>query len=99
MSIEHLAEIEWSAAQVARGLPSLERTTDPAWFWDDPPRTTEGWSLICAFAEPPSSQGNPSRAFVHFLMDTAPHDRLYAGALLRMFERGTRQYATVRILT
>jgi len=99
MTVEHLAEIEWSAAQIAAGLPSVERTTDPAWFWDDAPRTTEGWSLVCAFAEPPSSQGNPSRASVHFLMDAAPYDRLRPGTLLRMFERGTRHYATVRILT
>ena len=99
MSAEHLAEIEWSDTQVTNGLPAFERTTDPAWFWEDAPRTTEGWSLVCAFAESPSQQGNPSRASVHFLMDTDPHNRLHPGALLRMFERGARQYATVRILT
>lgn len=99
MSAEHLAEIEWSNMQVAGGLPSFNRTTDPAWFWEDTPRSSEGWSLVCAFTEPPSRQGNPSRASVHFLVDGAPHDRLVSGALLRLFERSTRQYATVRILT
>src|SRR4051794_19786657 len=99
MAAEHLAEIEWSHMHVAGGLPSFERTTDPAWFWEDTPGTTEGWSLVCAFTTPPSHQGNPSRASVHFLVEGAPHDRLVPGALLRMFERRTRQYSTVRILT
>ena len=98
MSDAHLAEIEWSPAQVAEGLPAFDRTIDPAWFWEDAPRSTQGWSLACEFSISPSQQGNPSRASVHFVMDAAPHLRLQPGALLRMFERATRQYATVRIL-
>src|SRR5262245_534836 len=99
MPSAHLAEIEWSSDQVESGLPSFERSVDPAWFWEEAPRSTDGWSLVCEFIAPPSQQGNPSRASVHFAVDVAPHDRLRAGALLRMFERATRQYATVRILT
>jgi hypothetical protein len=98
MPSTHLAEIEWSSGQVEIGLPAVERTIDPAWFWDDMPRSTEGWSLACEFAPPPSQQGNPSRASVRFVVDAAPHDRLRPGTLLRMFERATRSYATVRIL-
>ncbi len=94
----HLADVEWSTAQVERGLPSFERITDPAWFWEDPPRSTQGWSLACEFTAPPSEQGNPSRATVRFVMDAAPHERLRPGALLRMFERPTHQYATITIL-
>jgi len=98
MRSTHLAVIQWSSSQVRSGLPSFERTIDPAWLWEDAPRSNEGWSLVCEFTAPPSQQGNPSRATVRFANDSAPHDRLRVGALLRLFERVTRQYAIVRIL-
>lgn len=98
MSRDHEAEITWSSTLVDQGLPTSQRTIQPTWFWDDLPKTTEGWSLVCEFDAPPQRQGNPSRARVHFMMDSAPHDRLGEGVSLRMFEPSSRQYATVRIL-
>ena len=94
MSTEHLARITWSAEQVRRGLPAFTRTTDPAWF-ETP---DEGWSLICRFHASPREQGSPSVAQVAFLNENAPHDRLRAGAKLNLFERSTRQLATVEII-
>jgi hypothetical protein len=98
MSREHHAEIRWTADLVETGLPTQLTITAPAWFWDDQPRTTEGWSLVCRFDSPPRDERIPSRAQVQFLMDSAPHDRLTPGTLLRLFESTTRQYATVEVL-
>ena len=98
MPEEHPAQITWPAALLQKGLPSFSQTTDPAWFWDDDPQTSEGWSLTCRFAAPPREQGNPSRAQVHFVVIAAPHHRLTAGTKLRLFEPATREYATVTIL-
>jgi len=98
MSHDHQAEITWSPALVEKGLPTQLETIAPAWFWDDQPRTREGWSLRCAFEPSPREQGNPSRARVRFTMDAAPHDRLRPGVTLRLFEPTSLQYATVRLL-
>jgi len=94
MSTEHLARITWSVEQQRRGLPAFTRTTDPAWF-ESP---EEGWSLVCRFHASPREQGSPSVAQVAFLTAEAPHDRLIAGATLHLFERSTRQLATVEIV-
>jgi len=94
MSNEHLARIFWSDEQVRRGLPAFTRTTDPAWF-DGP---DEGWRLICRFHASPREQGSPSVAQVAFLGVGAPHSRLVRGARLNLFERSTRQVATVEIV-
>ncbi len=94
MPTEHLARITWSAEQVRRGLPVFTRTTDPAWF-DSP---EEGLSLVCRFHASPREQGSPSVAHVTFLGADAPHDRLVAGARLHLFERSTRELATVHII-
>ena len=98
MTAEHRALIHWSAAQVERGLPETAELIDPAWFDGEPPNVDEAWSLVCHFDSPPASQGSPSAARVHFIMEAAPHDRLHAGASLRLFERGTAKYARVEIL-
>jgi hypothetical protein len=94
MSTEHLARITWSHEQVRRGLPAFTRTTDPAWF--ETPE--EGWSLVCQFHASPREQGSPSVARVAFLTENAPHDRLTPGTKLNLFERSTRQLATVEIV-
>jgi hypothetical protein len=94
MATEHLARITWSAEQVRRGLPAFTRTTDPAWF-ETP---DERWSLVCRFHASPREQGSPSVAQVAFLMEEAPHERLVPGAKLNLFERSTRQLATVEIV-
>jgi hypothetical protein len=98
MVAEHLARITWSGAQAERGLPQTPRLVDPAWFADAAPTQAEGWSLECCFDVPPREQGNPSLARIRFLVDEAPEDRLRAGAVLYLFERGTGGYATVEIL-
>ena len=94
MTPEHLARIFWSDEQVRRGLPAFTRTTDPAWF-DSP---DEGLSLVCRFHASPREQGSPSVAQVSFVGAHAPHHRLIAGARLRLFERSTRDVATVEIV-
>ena len=94
----HSARIYWSQEHIRNGLPKRDRTVDPAWFNDRWPPTEEGWSLICNFKVPPSEQGDPSVAEVHFLVDGAPHDRLTPGTWLWMFERATRQRARVEIV-
>ncbi|MDB4883026.1 MAG: hypothetical protein JWL95_1792 [Gemmatimonadetes bacterium] len=94
MSTQRLARITWSAEQVRRGLPAFTRTTDPAWF--ETPE--EGLSLVCRFHASPREQGSPSVAQVEFLTENAPHDRLIPGAKLNLFERSTRQLATVDII-
>lgn len=94
MPAEHLARIYWSDEQVRRGLPTFTRTTDPAWF-ESP---DEGLTLVCRFHASPREQGSPSVASVAFLTADAPHGRLIPGATLHLFERSTRQLATVRII-
>ena len=81
-----------------RGLPTARDLVDPAWVDPDAPVAHEVWSLVCPFSTPPREQGSPSTATVRFLVDDAPHDRLRAGATLRLLERGTGQYASVAIL-
>ncbi len=98
MGREHRARINWSPEQARLGLPITDRIVDPAWLPGAVPKTDEGWSLICQFDSPPSEQGNPSTARVHFLVDEAPHDRLQPGATLRLFERATRGFAAVEIV-
>lgn len=71
---------------------------EPAWIDPDRPTRDEGWSLVCRFAPAPREQGNPTKATVRFALEEAPQERLHAGAILRLFERDTRQYATVAIL-
>ena len=93
---EHAARITWSAAQVRLGLPKATQTIDPAWAENAGADTDEAWSLVCRFLEPPDRQGNPSNAFVRYAFDNAP--ALMKGTKLRLFERGTSDYATVEIL-
>ena len=97
MNPEHRARVTWSAAQVRRGLPAFERTTDPAWFEVDAPGAA-GWSLQCLFDPPPATQGDPSIARVSFMMPHAPHARLIPGTRLSLFERGSGARALVEIL-
>lgn len=98
MPPEHFARITWSDEQVRRGLPATPETIDPAWIEGAEVGHDDAWSLICHFDVPPSEQGNPSAALVWFLVAEAPHDALQAGAHLRLFERGTRGFATVEIV-
>jgi hypothetical protein len=98
MSREHNARIHWSEAQVARGLPSVNRGIDPAWFIEPGPGSDEGWSLRYEFASPPIAEGNPSTARVEFVLPGAPHERLQPGVWLELFERATRERARVEIL-
>ena len=98
MSQERLARITWSAQRARQGLPAAFETTDPAWFGREPSAGEEGWSLVCRYDEPPRVQGNPTRAWVRFMVAGAPHARLVHGTILRMFEPGTGQLALVEIL-
>ncbi len=94
---EHSAEIHWSSAQAAHGLPDIQGIVDPAWPQGADPRADEGWSLVCDFDVSPREQDNPSKARVRFAVDTAPHAALRPGAVLQVFERETQDYAQVRI--
>jgi len=51
---------------------------------------------MCSFDSSPLAQGNPSIAEVRYLMPDAPP--LIPGLRLRLFERGTSQFADVEIL-
>jgi hypothetical protein len=99
MANEHRALIHWSATQVHRGLPDATELIDPAWLEGTLPRVDEGWSLVCRFESSPATQGNPSVAWVHFMMPAAPHDALRPGMSLHLFERGTAREARVEILS
>jgi len=98
MPEERLARITWSAQRVRQGLPAAFETVDPAWFGREGAAGEEGWSLVCRYDEPPRVQGNPTRAWVRFLVPGAPHERLAPGTVWRMFEPGTGQLALVEIL-
>src|SRR5262245_48054482 len=98
MPSEHHARITWSEQQVGLGLPAIAQMTDPSFFTEPGSASEEGWSLICRFDSPPSSQGNPSLATIQFLVNEAPEHRLKPGVTLMLFERGTGKYAVVEIL-
>lgn len=98
MPQERLARITWSSQRVRLGLPAAYETMDAAWFGSEPTHGEEGWSLVCRYDEPPRIQGNPTRAWVRFAAAAAPHERLTAGTILRLFEPGTGQTALVEIL-
>jgi hypothetical protein len=93
MTSEFRAFIRWSPEQECLGLPNVQQSIDPAWFDLD----EGGWSVAYRFDVPPSQQGNPSVAFVRFMMPTAPHERVLPGATLFLFERATHQYATLTV--
>jgi hypothetical protein len=93
----HRATIRWSKKQEERGLPTFSETADPVWGVDETPKRDEGWTLLCDFPSPPSSQGNPSLVRVRFLMPEAPY-QLAPGLRLKLFERATSQLADLEIL-
>jgi hypothetical protein len=95
---EHRARITWSDEQVRRGLPTIHETVDPAWPDGTGPAATIGWSLRCRFEVAPAEQGNPSIAWVDFMLAEAPHSALQVGTRWQLFERGTRGLATVEIV-
>jgi len=98
MAVEHLARITWSEEHVRRGLLAGVFTIDPAWVAEAVPGVDDAWSLRCDFDTPPAQQGNPSTGRVRFVVPAAPHDYLKVGACLRLFERGTGEFAQVEIL-
>ena len=98
MGTRHTARIYWSQQLLAKGLPAVERTVDPAWLMTPGRGSEQGWSLLCEFRPPPMDQGAPSLARVEFVVAEAPHERLVAGTWLELFERWTSQYARVEIL-
>jgi hypothetical protein len=98
MQREHRARITWSSAQQRLGLPTKQRGCDPSWFDGVSPDKGDSWSLLFRFDTPPQEQGNPSEAYVRFLVDEAPHAQLTEGTLLWLFERATSKAARVEIL-
>ena len=97
MQRQHRARITWSQALTAMGLPAFEETIDPAWLEIGDVGKSDAWSLECRFDEAPSIQGNPSAAHIRFMMPSAPHERLVAGATLYLYEPTTSQLAVVAI--
>ena len=97
VGLEHTALITWSASREAEGLPSVQQFIQPAWLGEGG-QEDEGWSLVCRFDDVPLDQGNPSTAFVRFLVADAPHEYLQPGAVLRLFDGDRDARATVRIL-
>ena len=98
MKRTHTAKIHWSEACERHGLSSRTRAIDPAWFSAPGVGSEEGWSLVCDFDAPASTQGNPSIARVQFMVEEAPHERLVPAATLQLFEPATGSRARVEIL-
>jgi hypothetical protein len=57
----------------------------------------DAWSIVLESDPPPSVQGNPSTGAVYFLADSAPQERLKAGATFELYE-GARLVAEVQVL-
>lgn len=89
--------VTWSEEQVELGLPNIMVTTDPSNPIDEQ-YSDEWWSMVCRFEKPPVEQGNPSRAYVRFLLKKAPHKLLQTGAKFQLFERATQKFAVIEIL-
>jgi hypothetical protein len=95
---EHLAEVAWTPASMARGLPEVPEYVGPVHQPGvAPPWTHDAWSLICRFDPSPRDQGNPSRARVRFLFLAAPDSWLRPGSTLWLWE-GPLHLATISVL-
>ena len=66
-------------------------------FTEDASWPNDAWSVVCAFESPPVLQRNPAEAWVRFLSDAAPHERLRPGAIFSLYE-GRADVATVEVL-
>jgi len=93
MPVQCRALIQWSPEHVRHGLSNWLQAIDPAWLDSG----EEGWSLEYCFDASPFQQGNPSVAFIRFVVPSAPHERLVPGATLLLFERATSRFATVTV--
>lgn len=75
--------VEWKGIKAAK-LPVGNQYITVAKF--DKNWLKETWSIVLEFDEPPSSQGNPSKGWAHFLMPNAPINKLISGAVFELYE-------------
>lgn len=98
----HTARIRWLSGQ-ERGrkqLPPTLRYVALSRFPEDGDAWPDGaWSVEVRFDQPPPEQGSGevSEGTVRFLFDTAPRERLHAGARFSLYE-GPQKVAEVDVL-
>jgi hypothetical protein len=94
----HRARITWAPRAVGgSSLPTGLQYATIARFAEDASWPNDAWSIVCAFESPPVLQRNPAEAWVRFLAQSAPHDRLRPGAIFSLYE-GRTDVATVEVL-
>ncbi|MGH9626874.1 MAG: hypothetical protein ACRD7E_00700 [Bryobacteraceae bacterium] len=93
------ARLRWLPADEGgrrTGLPKVKRYATIARFPDDGPEWPDGaWTVVIEFDQSPDEQGNPSIGAAHFLMNSAPDDRL--NGVFELYE-GLRKVADVEVL-
>lgn len=98
----HSARIWWASARERgrQALPPTLRYVALSRFPEDGSRWPDGaWSVEITFDQPPPEQGSSdvSVGEVRFLFDTAPEERLHAGARFSLYE-GPQKVAEVEVL-
>jgi len=83
--VTHSALVHWMPAEAGgvKALPPVLRIIAQSLFVEDGTKWQDGvWSVVLLFDRPPAEQTDrsPSEANVEFAFDTAPHERLHAGA-------------------
>ncbi len=99
MSERYRARVEWVFAEEGgrQSPPHSTRYITISRFPEDGPGWPDGaWSIVVEFDEPPSTSKSPSYGTVRFLMNTAPHERLYPGAEFTLYE-GLSRVARVAV--
>ena len=93
------AEIIWAGPEAAP-LEAARggKLVHPGYFAEGGPEwpTPEGWSVVLTFDEPVAWGDQTSAARARFLVQNAPHERLYAGREFDVYV-GTRHLAHVRL--
>jgi hypothetical protein len=100
MSKAVLAKVHWIAPEKGgrKALPTGKQYATVSRFHADAETwLKEAWSVVLEFDEPPVKQGNPSFARAHFLVESAPIDRLQPGCTFGLYE-GTTHVATVEVI-
>ena len=95
-----LAKVHWippeqsgrTALPAGKHYVTVSRFQEDAELW-----LQEAWSMVLEFDDPPVKQGNPSQARAHFLVESAPVERLQPGCAFELYE-GQRCVATVEII-
>ena len=97
----HLGMVHWLPSRIRgrRDKPSTLRYVGLSRFPDDGEQWPDGgWSVELRFPEPPAEQqSDVCEAQVRFLFDTAPQERLFAGARFSLYE-GPQRVAEIEVV-